>query len=229
MHKVLIGIIHAKQLSELRETGTAYPVAQMILRLYVGFGGDSRRVEPWLNQIEEVCFFEGPKFEKEDPMAYFYLLASKSKTKVDVRLNAHGKSICTGPTAVRLEFLVPEIVSETTARIWLLDREAVLFLELPMKELSETWTRMRFMDLETWEEGRTEGPGIEKEIMYAGKLVKGKNMRSIRHAQPSRYNMASKRVPWVIVRNDERQKIQNDEQNDEQFIGRNVWFPQISE
>lgn len=74
------------------------------------------------------------------------------------------------------------------------------------------------MDRETWAEG-AEGTGIEKEIMYAGKLLKEGHMYSIRHAQSSLYNMASKRVLWVAARSDERQANRTDAI--QQFTGRN--------
>ena len=66
VHQVLTGIIHEGQYRELYGTDIAYPVAQVILRLYVSFGGSSEKAEPYLNQIEGVCAFEGPKFGEKD-------------------------------------------------------------------------------------------------------------------------------------------------------------------
>lgn len=202
VHGALVGIIHKNQLQELNETGTLLPIALSILRLYRWLnGGGNLQVKSLLETTLESCIIEAKTFGEGEPMAYFYQLANWSVTKVDLRLDWYGLSVCTGATAVSLIFLFPEVVSESSARIWFLDGDAFLFLALPMEELAEVWTRIRFGDEAVWREGT----GTEKEITYAGKLMKAKDMYSIRHAEYSRYNMASKRVLWVAARNDSRQ------------------------
>lgn len=207
VHKVLAGIIHSNQLQELHEVGTAIPVALAIFRLYIYFHG-SFQSQPYHDYLLQHCDYllqhcaaEAPAFGKGNPMTRFYQLAARSMDKVDVRLDEYGKSTCKGPAAVRLVLLIPEIVSESIARIWLLDGLALFFLELSMEELTEISSRIRFMDQEVWKES----DAIEKEIMYAGKLITGAGMWSIRHAEPSRCNIASKRVLWAAVRSHERE------------------------
>ena len=202
VHKALIGFIHKNQLQELNQKGTLLPIALSILRLYWWLNsGGNLQVETLLETTSKSCFIEAKTFGEEEPMAYFYQLANWSVTQVDLRLDGYGLSVCTGATAVKLIFLFPEVVSESSARIWFLDGDALLFLALSMEELAEVWTRMRFGDQTIWREG----VGTEKEMMYAGKMIKANDMHSIKHAQHIRYNMASKRVLWVAARNVSRQ------------------------
>ena len=60
-----------------------------------------------------------------------------------------------------------------------------------------------FEDDAVWKEGT----GSEKEMTYAGKIMKAGKLSWIEHAQYSQYNMTLKRVSWVAARNDRRRKI----------------------
>ncbi len=203
MHGALVGIIHETQLQELYETDTLLPIALSILRLYWWLNGDgNQHQQSLLEGTSEWCRIEAQKFADGEPMAFFYHIATWSVTQVDLRLDAYGRSVCTGEMAVRLILLVPEVVSESSARIWFLDGRALLFLALRMEELGEIWTRVRLGDVPIWRYG----DGAEKEIMYAGTLVRAKGMCSFKHVQPCRYNMASKRVLWVAARNERDQR-----------------------
>ena len=130
VHGVLTGIIYEDQLRELYETGTTLPAALSILQLYFCFAG---QVDPELKSLlvllSESCRMEAEIFGGE-PMAYFHTLASWSATPVDLRLDGYGRSVCKGESAVRLTFFVPEVVSQSSARIWFLDGDKLVFLGL---------------------------------------------------------------------------------------------------
>ena len=66
--------------------------------------------------------------------------------QINLYLDEYGLSVCTDATAVKLIFLFSEVISESSAHIWFLDEDALLFLVLLMKELAEVWTCMCFGD-----------------------------------------------------------------------------------
>lgn len=131
-------------------TDTSLLVAQAILRLYQAFTDHRKQwMELLFKLILELYFIKIKKFSEEDLIVPFYQLIIWSATQVDLRLDEYGR---TGLNAVRLIFLISEIVLENTAWIWPLDEDNVLFLSLSMEELAQVWIRIYIRDIAIWNE-----------------------------------------------------------------------------
>lgn len=191
---VMEGFIKKSQLVKIYPTGAGVPlpVYYSVLRIYSSLKLDKqalgllRAIWPRLHTVIG-------NFETSDPIHRFHHMCLRAMTPVKLRLNEHGMSTCQGSLAGHLKFVTVEIVSRLNIRIWFLDdKNALLFLGLPMNELASISARVYFgpSGSPSW----TDHDGGDVELIHVAKLIQERKFawflpaRQIRQYKPNARN-----------------------------------------
>jgi hypothetical protein len=199
---VLSGVIEDHHLKDLRHD-IWLPLALIILQIYNDFTKESDKDTVCLtDEIRRVYYScqEMPTMRSPQENILFTLfhLAVKASQYCQLRVDEAGQSICSGQIVAQVQFWSLELFKPTRARIWFRYKrkrteppgESIVMIELEADEVSDIFSRMRFLGQGEWETGS----GCPKAIKNWGRLwSRGGSHMIVENKTFETYDMAAYR------------------------------------